>query len=54
MKKLCIQGVILAFTLITLPGCDVLDTDSTSGNAQATNTSDLQLPQQLEVVTNED
>ena len=52
MKRLYLRGVSLAFALIVLSGCDLLKTESPT-NTQNVETSDLQLPEQLEVVTNE-
>ncbi|WP_354022220.1 hypothetical protein [Endozoicomonas lisbonensis] len=54
MKGFHIKGAFLAITLVTLMGCDLFKSSSSSSSSkQTTSTSDLQLPEQLEVVTNE-
>ncbi|EDL54198.1 MULTISPECIES: hypothetical protein [Vibrio] len=54
MKRLHIQAVIATFVLGILFGCNGSGGDSSSGNqTQTIPTSQLSLPEQLEVVTNE-
>lgn len=54
MKRLHIQAVIATFVLGILFGCNGSGGDSSSGNqTQTIPTSQLSLPKQLEVVTNE-
>lgn len=56
MKRLHIQAVIATFVLGLLFGCNGSGGDSSSGNQTQTQTiptSQLSLPEQLEIVTNE-